>query len=296
MIDKRISLLLRWYRKHGRDLPWRKTRDPYRIFISEIMLQQTQVSRVIDFYDRWIKRFPDWKALACAKTDALIRAWSGLGYNRRALYAREAARSVVKDGIPRTIDGWRGLKGVGPYAAAAIFAFTEHRPAAAIDTNIRRVIGRAYVGTPHPEPPEDSKVSRILHRSLTRPAHYEALYALMDLGALVCTSKKPNCTECPLRIHCKASSRFLKQSIVKKPLKKKERVHEGKRFPDRIYRGRMLKLVRAKGIVHLKEIGPCIDESFERSKDERWMRLIAERMVRDGLLQRRQKKFSLPKT
>ncbi len=290
--DRRITRILRWYRTHGRDLPWRKTRDPYRIFVSEVMLQQTQVARVIDYYERWIKRFPTWRSLAKAKTDALIRAWAGLGYNRRTLYMRDAAQHVTRDGVPTSIDEWKRLKGVGSYTAAAIYAFTTHKPAAAIDTNIRRVIGRLYFGKAHPAPPDDMRVARVLKRA----SNHELLYALMDLGALVCSSSVPKCADCPLRKSCKAAPKFLGSKKVRKRKKVTERIHRGKKFPDRIYRGRILSLVRTKQSVRLRDIGPRIDTTFTKSKDEHWIRTMVERMVRDGLLHKARETVSLPKT
>lgn len=297
MKDAHIANLLRWYRKHGRNLPWRKTRDPYKIFVSEMMLQQTQVSRVLDFYRRWMKRFPNWKSLSRAKTDALIRAWAGLGYNRRALYVREAAQSVVRNGIPRTIDGWNQLKGVGPYSAAAIYAFVEHKPAVAIDTNIRRVIGRMYAGKAFPEPSDDTRIAQTLSRALTRPSHYEVLYALMDLGALICTVSTPYCATCPMRTRCKTAPKNLGRTHSRTRIQKaKERMHEGKKYPDRIYRGRILQTVRTKRSVRMDDIGPHIDETFHRNNDRAWVAAMVERLVRDGLIQHYRGTLTLPKT
>ena len=112
--DPRITKLLSWFNRYGRTLPWRFIDDPYHIFVSEIMLQQTQAARVIDFYQAWLKIFPTWESLANAKTPQLLHAWAGLGYNRRALYLREAARQVIEQGVPQSEEAWRTLKGVGP--------------------------------------------------------------------------------------------------------------------------------------------------------------------------------------
>src|ERR1700704_6553728 len=134
--------LLRWYADHGRDLPWRGTRDPYRVLVSEVMLQQTQAARVVPYLERFLARFPDERALAAAPTADILAAWSGLGYNRRALALQRAARIVAREGWPRDEAGLRRLPGVGPYTAAAVasFAFGAHVPA--VDTNARRVIER----------------------------------------------------------------------------------------------------------------------------------------------------------
>ena len=156
--------LLAWYALHKRDLPWRKTRDPYRIFVSELMLQQTQVDRVLPKYRAFIGRFRTWRSLADAKTSDLIHAWAGLGYNRRALYARDAAKHVIAYGVPVEETYWRRLKGVGPYMAAALTEFANGKRALVIDTNIRRVIGRVALGRPYPGPADDPRILRALER------------------------------------------------------------------------------------------------------------------------------------
>ncbi|MBD3251818.1 A/G-specific adenine glycosylase, partial [Candidatus Uhrbacteria bacterium] len=279
MSDVRITKLLNWYRKHGRDLPWRKTKDPYRIFVSEMMLQQTQVAHVIPFYRNWLRTFPSWKALSKAKTDQLIRAWVGLGYNRRALYMREAAKTVVQTGVPSTIEDWQSLKGIGPYAAAAIYAFTAHRPAPAIETNIRRVIGRAFLKLPFPEIANDGRIRAVLQKVLTHHTHWIALHALMDLGAMICSVKNPSCAICPLKHTC--PSRKLFELGIKQPKRKKvkEYIHHAKPFPDRIYRGKILKLIREEGSMNLEEIGKRIDPRFDANNDARWVQAMVKRLT-----------------
>lgn len=247
------------------------------------MLQQTQVSRVLEYYRRWLRTFPTWKALAHARTDALIHAWAGLGYNRRALYMREAARQVVEQGEPRILEEWRSLKGVGPYTAAAIYAFSTHKKAIAIDTNIRRVIGRLYLGTPFPNMADDKRVARAMEKSLSARTGWETLYALMDLGSEYCTAHAPRCATCPLRKACRASNKFLNGNPKKPRTISRERIYPGKRFPDRIYRGRILALVRAQKRVRVSTIGPLVDERFSK-KDATWILSMLQRLVRDGLL------------
>jgi A/G-specific adenine glycosylase len=259
-----------------------------------MMLQQTQVSRVIDYYRPWIRRFPNWTSLANAKTEALIRAWAGLGYNRRALYMRDAARKVVQNGVPTSIDGWKGLKGIGPYTAAAIYAFTTHTPAIAIDTNIRRVIGRAWLGIPFPESDDEKRITRVLHQSLGPKSGWKALHALMDLGADACSNTRPQCSGCPLRSRCKAKA--IVHAGNNRPRKKMgERIRNGKRYPDRIYRGRILKAVREKRVVHTQAIGQFVDETFHKQRDMRWMMSIVQRLIADGLLQQTKGRVKLPK-
>jgi A/G-specific adenine glycosylase len=134
--------ILAWYAAVRRDLPWRRTRDPWAILVSEVMLQQTQVARVVPYYEAFLTAFPDPGALAAAPGADVLRAWSGLGYNRRALALQAAARAVARDGWPRTVEGLTALPGVGPYTAAAVASFAFGVDAAAVDTNVRRVIER----------------------------------------------------------------------------------------------------------------------------------------------------------
>lgn len=293
--DNTFVILLKWYRKHGRDLPWRKTKDPYRILVSEVMLQQTQVARVIEYYNRWMKRFPTWESLAEAKTSDLIHAWAGLGYNRRALYLRAAARIVIKDDVPRSIEEWKRLPGVGPYTAAAVFAFSNHKGALAIDTNVRRVAGRITLGLPYPTHKHDGRIEKALSPAFKDPKSWENLHAFMDLGAMICHVDKPDCDVCPMREVCKARTKFNSGKTLKKTIQKtKERIEEGKQFPDRIYRGRILKLIRENDSYRIDKIGEKIDARFDSSTDTSWIERMVHRLERDGLIQRRGKKILLP--
>jgi A/G-specific adenine glycosylase len=168
--------LLAWYAERGRDLPWRRTRDPYAILVSEVMLQQTQVSRVVPRYEEWLARWPTVHALAAASIADAIRAWQGLGYNRRAVNLHRAARVVAERGWP---DDLTELPGVGPYTAAAIGNFAFGQPVLPVDTNVRRVLERTQ-GQFGPE----------------------AAQALFDLGATVCLARVPRCGLCPLAADC----------------------------------------------------------------------------------------------
>ncbi len=289
-----LLLLFAWYRRHGRDLPWRTTRNAYRIFISELMLQQTQVDRVIPKYRAWLRRFPSWKKLASASTRELMIAWAGLGYNRRALYARDAARTVIRDGIPTTAREWQRLKGAGPYMAAALAEFVNHERAIVIDTNIRRVAGRVLLGMPYPHRSDDPRIRTALNRVVPeRDAHWQIPHALMDLGASICTPRIPRCDICPLAGVCRARRRFVpeKRGATLRLLAKHhertrvhERRHAEKKFPDRIYRGRILSIVRTNGRTRIAMLGPNIDETFDPVADRDWIRSMVKRLVKDGLL------------
>jgi A/G-specific adenine glycosylase len=175
------QLLLAWYSQNGRDLPWRRTKDPYAILVSEIMLQQTQVERVIPRWHAWLERWPTPAALAAASAADVIREWQGLGYNRRAVSLHRAAQAVAAEGWP---DDLTSLPGVGPYTAAAIRNQAYGEPVLPVDTNVARILER----TGHSFGPE-------------------ALQALFDLGATVCLARVPRCETCPLAELCPARGR-----------------------------------------------------------------------------------------
>jgi A/G-specific adenine glycosylase len=171
--------LLRWYEREARDLPWRRTRDPWAILVSEVMLQQTQAARVVPYYERFLARFPDPAACAAAPAAAVLRAWSGLGYNRRALALHRAAGVVAREGWP---DDLSSLPGVGPYTAAAVASFAFGASVLAVDVNVRRVLSRRGLEVAEPSP--------------------QLNQALMELGATVCTARAPRCGVCPLAEGC----------------------------------------------------------------------------------------------
>ena len=189
------SALLAWFDEFGRDLPWRHTRDPYAILVSEIMLQQTQVARVLERYTSWLERWPTVDSLAQASTADVVRAWSGLGYNRRALNLQRAARAVVELGaFPETLSGLLELPGVGPYTARAVACFAFGAEVTALDVNVKRVLVRAF-GRDDVEPPPELA--------------WEWNQALFDLGAQLCLARVPRCLHCPLADACpSAGMRF----------------------------------------------------------------------------------------
>ena len=193
--------LLSWSAKARRDLPWRRTRDPWAVLVSELMLQQTQVARVVPRYDAFLARFPDPPTCAASSSGAVIEAWAGLGYNRRALNLHRAARVVVDrhDGrIPANLSDLLTLPGVGPYTARAILVFAFERPVGVVDTNVARVLARAVsgrrLGTGEVQAIADDQVPE------GRPWAWNQ--AMLDFGASVCTSRSPSCQPCPLRRWC----------------------------------------------------------------------------------------------
>ncbi len=279
---------MQWYDKEGRNLLWRKTRNPYRILVSEMMLQQTQVDRVKGFYRVWLKRFPTWKTLSEATNAEVIRAWAGLGYNRRALALRDIAREVVRLGVPKTEEEWRKLKGIGVYTAAAVSVFAQKKKTLPVDTNVRRVLGRLLLGKPYPSLKDDDVV-RAKGCSLLEETdrHADVVQALFDLASSRCV-KVPDCAACPMRSVCPAGEKFLSGEV--KTVKRltpvaHERIHHGKKYPDRIYRGRILKLVReATGTVHLDRVGNVIDITYDPREDAPWLLDMIHRLEADGLV------------
>lgn len=195
--------LLAWYRRHGRDLPWRRTRDPYRVLVSEVMLQQTQVARVIPKYREWLRRYPSLGTLAAASAGEVREAWYPLGYNIRPLRLRSIARTAVRQHggrLPRSRDGLLALKGIGAYTAGAVLSFAFGEDAAILDTNVRRVLRRVWVGEGRQV--RDRALWELAERLLPRGRTYDFNQALMDLGATVCTARRPRCRACPLARMC----------------------------------------------------------------------------------------------
>ena len=197
-----------WFRKHRRDLPWRHTRDPYRILVSELMLQQTQVSRVLDFYRRFLDRFPDLQALADARPKKVMEAWQGLGYYARARNLHALARHVTTEQegvIPSEPVALRELPGVGAYTAGAVASFAYEKRAALVDTNVARVLQRVFAPHVHPKSgPGLKQLWAIAEQLLPRTGKSTWTHnqALMELGALVCTAHVAHCTRCPLTAGC----------------------------------------------------------------------------------------------
>ena len=208
--------LMRWYAGNKRDLPWRDTSDPYLIWISEIILQQTRVSQGYDYYLRFINRFPDVRTLASASEDEVMKYWQGLGYYSRARHLHEAARSM-KGCFPDTYQGVRSLKGVGDYTAAAICSFAYNMPCAVVDGNVYRVLSR-YWGIDVPIDSTEGKgvFASLADEMLDRSAPADYNQAIMDFGALQCTPQSPDCHGCPLADSCVA---FRQGRVTQLPVK-----------------------------------------------------------------------------
>jgi A/G-specific adenine glycosylase len=203
--------LLRWFRRHGRDLPWRRTRNPYHVIVSEFMLQQTQVSRVEAYYGRFLEQYPSIESLAAASPSRVRESWDGLGYYRRAANLHRLAQEVVRERsgiIPADPLELRRLPGVGRYTAGAVASFAFERSAPAVDTNVARVIRRAF----HPRAPLNALGPRLWATAeQIVPRRGKSAWAfnqgIMELGALICTARVARCGDCPVRAACATGRR-----------------------------------------------------------------------------------------
>ncbi|WP_322487923.1 A/G-specific adenine glycosylase [Chloroflexus sp.] len=297
MIDAIRADLLQWFTNDARDLPWRRTRDPYAIMVAEVMLQQTQVDRVIPKYQAFLAAFPTIEALAAAPTADVIRLWAGLGYNRRAVNLQRAAQAIVTrhDGrVPDSVAALRALPGIGPYTAGAIACFAFEQDVAFLDTNIRRVVRRLCVGPDHAAAATEAELL----------AHAEALIppgqgwawnqAIMELGALICTAASPACRRCPLRRHCRAyaaavaADTALAETMAAPALKRVAEPRPAEPFVGsrRWYRGRIIAALRAlpaDTALPLSELGRQVRPDFVADHEE-WLQQLVRDLARDGLL------------
>jgi A/G-specific adenine glycosylase len=247
--------LLKWYGRYKRDLPWRKIRDPYSIFVSEMMLQQTQVKTVIPYYERFLMELPDWKALAGAREEKVLKLWEGLGYYRRARNLRAAAQIVVRDyggKLPDTLEEILKLPGVGPYSAGAILSIAYGKPHPVVDGNVIRVFSRIFLLRGNLKSGGGHQKLWDLARELIsrqRPGDYNQ--AVMELGATVCFSENPECLLCPMLNLCQAAQKGLQSELPEMP-KARETVD----IPMAAF------LMEHKGKLLVKK----------RSQDEKWLK------------------------
>lgn len=292
--------LLTWYRAERRDLPWRSTDDPYAILVSEIMLQQTQVDRVLPKYFQFLAAFPTLPDLAAASTAEIISVWVPLGYNMRAVRLQSIARQVIAqyDGrIPDTIDDLLKLKGIGRYTAGAIACFAYHKQVSTVDTNIYRVLHRIFLGLEYPEPKlNNDQMLSLAEQILPHGEAYDWNQALMDLGATICTSNNPQCTRCPVQEVCTAYTEMSQQSLfpsgdVLRQLRKvaeKKATYQVQPFTstNRYFRGRIvdhLRSLSASERISLITLGPKIKPEF-CPEDLPWLQKLVDGLVKDGLV------------
>ena len=289
--------LLAWWDRGHRDLPWRRTRDPYAILVSEIMLQQTQVSRVVPKYLAFLERFPSLRALAQAPVAEVIRHWSGLGYNRRAVNLHRLARVVVDqhDGrLPRRAADLRALPGIGPYTARAVAAIAFNEAVAPVDTNVRRVLTRVVDGIDSDPSPRAVQELADALAAQDRPSDWSQ--ALMELGALVCLPV-PQCLRCPLHDLCAAAGsssaiRERRAAYRTAPASPAGRYEGSSRF----YRGRIVDVLRAEPAgtsLPVDEIGARLRLDYS-AEDRAWLEALLAGLVRDRLVDREGDRVSLP--
>lgn len=289
-----VKNVLRWYAAHRRNLPWRRTRDPYKILVSEVMLQQTQVDRVLPKYKEFLKKFPTAWALAQAPTAEVIRAWKGLGYNRRALYVQKAAQAVVSEyggKFPKDIALLKQLPGVGDYTARAILAFAYEEPVPVLDTNHRRFYQRVFFGL---RQKTDKKLLAYAEQMMPIGRVYDWNQALMDFGSLVCVTGKPKCEACPVRKWCKAFPRLQRSDFrlqSRKKLKHEDRRPKAVPFrqTDRYFRGRIIDYVREHG----RATDRIFETLFPELPKERYQDII-QKLEYDGLIARKNNRILLP--
>jgi A/G-specific adenine glycosylase len=285
-IDAFRSGLLAWWQVNRRDLPWRNTRNPYQILVSEVMLQQTQVDRVIPYWQRWLERFPTVQALADAPAADVIHLWAGLGYNRRAVNLQRTAQAVVARGgeFPRDVETLKALPGIGPYTAGAIACFAFEQDVAFIDTNMRRVLHRVFLGPEVPVLLANDRQVTALAAEVLPPGHgWDWNQALIEFGALHCTARKPLCVVCPLQQTCHAWPDI--QSLIAAQPKGLKAKKEGPfRESNRYFRGRVVDALRERrdtGIT-VAELGPLVRPTFADA-DLPWLLEIVQGLERDGL-------------
>lgn len=284
--------LLAWYERHGRDLPWRHTRDPYSILVSEVMLQQTQVKRVRPKYAEFIAAFPSFEALANAPLAEVIRRWAPLGYNRRAVRLHAIARAVVDNHgthLPDTVEELTELDGLGRYTAAAVACFAHERQVAVVDTNVRRVLLRVFADVLEAEAMTAHSLDSLATTLLPVGEAYAWNQALMDLGATVCTARAPRCLVCPVAAGCDS------RGWVKPVEAPRQRAAESRiayrvkaRFEEtsRYFRGRVVDVLRELPngrSIEMEALGPRVRPDFDVTRLP-WLRDLIDGLERDGLL------------
>lgn len=285
--DLRVEPVLAWYAEHARDLPWRSAdRTPWGVLVSEVMLQQTPVSRVEPVWRDWMARWPTPADLAAAPTADVLRAWGTLGYPRRALRLQQAARAAVdRHGgeVPETEADLRALPGVGGYTAAAVIAFAHGRRAVVLDTNVRRVLARAFDGVARPAPhltaAEAQRADTVLPADDATATRWSV--ALMELGALVCTAAAPRCGACPLADRCAWRTAGMPEDT-------RPRRRQAWAGTDRQARGRLMATLRAShGPVGATELAAVWPDADQRER-------ALTGLLSDGLAVRQDEAYGLP--
>jgi len=297
-----------WFREHGRDLPWRRTRDPWPVLVAEVMLQQIQVARAIPFYGAFLARFPTPAALAAAPLAAAIHVWGDLGRYKRVVSLHRAARLIVErygGEVPSDPAVLRTLPGVGPYTAGAVACFAFERDVAFLDTNIRRVLRRMFQGADVPSSAAaDKELATLAESVLPAGRGWDWNQGLMDLGATICTARGPGCERCPVRPWCRAHPAVLASAAPApaadpRPAYRYDDFKTGRARPltgdgttraaagHRYYRGRVLAALRELpqepgAAIPLADLGPRLRPDFAEA-DLPWLRGVVDSLAKDGL-------------
>lgn len=292
MDDERQRLLLGWYDEAGRDLPWRRTDDPYAVLVSEFMLQQTQATRVAGPYRAFMERFPTVEALAAAGPGPVIAHWKGLGYNRRAVALHRTAETIVSrhgGRVPRDRRDLEALPGIGAYTARAILAFAFDDTMAPVDVNIARVLARSVAAAPLSRADSQELADRQVHPprpAAARPGAWSQ--ALMDLGATCCRARQPDCERCPIRACCAWRTGDRREDPAQRTAVR-ARPQQAFVGSDRQLRGRLLDAVRAAPVA--ADAAPA---RMGLTDDDGRARRLIDGLVADGLLRREDGWLLLP--
>lgn len=316
------KLLLYWFQEHARELPWREERedlklkdpnadknpmvqdlkpgdrylagpkrDPYRVLVSEIMLQQTQVDRVIPKFQAFLKRWPTSQDFAKASLPDVLIFWKGLGYNRRARFLHQAIKTVVEQfhaQFPQTLEELLRLPGLGPYTASAVAVFALGQQHPVIDTNVKRILSRVWIGG-EPSLVKQKELYELATQTIPKGMADPWHQALMDLGATICTSKNPQCEQCPLAETCLANQTAMKQGVKYRDVlvaaKKQQKKPSLPRFEstDRFFRGRVVDALREKSL-HLDDLREWLDAHYNLCDRARYGQII-EGLVKDQLIE-----------
>ena len=282
-LERLRTAVLGWYRRHGRTLPWRGDNDPYTVLISEIMLQQTQVNRVLVKLPLFLAAFPSMKDLSKAPQRAVVSAWRGMGYNNRAVRLHRLSRLVMerhRGRLPVNAEELRTLPGVGRYTSHAILAFAFRKPVPVVDVNVRRLLSRLFwrlpdTGSVRPE----NEIWSLAGLILPDRRQYDWNQALMDLGATVCTARSPRCTDCPVVRLCRSAGKMKPRSAASS---RTESLRHG--LPNRIHRGHIIDTLRGrKRPLPLTLLGPMLTPRFSAA-DVSWLSALVQALERDGLV------------
>jgi A/G-specific adenine glycosylase len=285
--DRIRKTLISWFEENGRDLPWRRTRDPWRVLVSEVMLQQIQVQRALPFYERFLARFPTVETLADASLAEAIQVWGNLGRYRRIVYLHKTARIVMQEhdgSLPSDPKELVKLPGIGPYTAGAVACFAYERDASFLDTNMRRVLHRYYFGLAGSTTATDKELMTIATDLVPPNRGWHWNQALMETGALICTARRPHCEDCPLREGCRARA---EATSVGWPRPERKILSYKYEESNRYYRGRVLAELReashsdGEGIA-VRELGRRIKQDFDE-QDPSWLLAAVESLRQDGL-------------